>query len=419
MSDSKTITALEIGTGKMQVFIGEVVDDKLLNFIGSGQAATEGVKKADIVDIRRAASQAQAAIVMAERSASAQIKSVCLGISGTHIKGFRNVGSANVSGADGVVRREDVERAKEDARTKSLAEGRSYIHRICCGYYVDDKFCTNPLGLSGRRVDAEYWMMHGDNDRIASAIHAVESFGIEVEHLVFSGIASALAVTSPQQKIDGVLCVDIGCGTSDYAYYRHGHIVQAGVIPVGGDHITNDLSFGIRLTRKNSERVKIHCGKANLSEDERGMQFWSLGDKQIGDKKIPLDAVNRIIRARLEEFFIHELVDAHDPEEMSRARDGRAAVHRLRLTAEFAAGERTGQKVGSHREAVALVPSHRQQAAEHRLFSVRRIVSVHVHRPAERDLLALSGVNAYLPLRGGACRGVYRKIAVLASGERN
>lgn len=117
MSDSKTITALEIGTGKMQVFIGEVVDDKLLNFIGSGQAATEGVKKADIVDIRRAASQAQAAIVMAERSASAQIKSVCLGISGTHIKGFRNVGSANVSGADGVVRREDVERAKEDART--------------------------------------------------------------------------------------------------------------------------------------------------------------------------------------------------------------------------------------------------------------------------------------------------------------
>ena len=112
MSDSKTITALEIGTGKMQVFIGEVVDDKLLNFIGSGQAATEGVKKADIVDIRRAASQAQAAIVMAERSASAQIKSVCLGISGTHIKGFRNVGSANVSGADGVVRREDVERAK-------------------------------------------------------------------------------------------------------------------------------------------------------------------------------------------------------------------------------------------------------------------------------------------------------------------
>ena len=304
MSDSKTITALEIGTGKMQVFIGEVVDDKLLNFIGSGQAATEGVKKADIVDIRRAASQAQAAIVMAERSASAQIKSVCLGISGTHIKGFRNVGSANVSGADGVVRREDVERAKEDARTKSLAEGRSYIHRICCGYYVDDKFCTNPLGLSGRRVDAEYWMMHGDNDRIASAIHAVESFGIEVEHLVFSGIASALAVTSPQQKIDGVLCVDIGCGTSDYAYYRHGYIVQAGVIPIGGDHITNDLSFGIRLTRKNSERVKIHCGKANLSEDERGMQFWSLGDKQIGDKKIPLDAVNRIIRARLEELFL-------------------------------------------------------------------------------------------------------------------
>ena len=88
MSDSKTIAALEIGTGKMQVFIGEIIDGKTLNFIGSGQATTEGVKKADIIDVRRAAAQAQAAIVMAERSTGASIKSVCLGISGTHIKGF-------------------------------------------------------------------------------------------------------------------------------------------------------------------------------------------------------------------------------------------------------------------------------------------------------------------------------------------
>ena len=80
--------------------------------------------------------------------------------------------------------------------------------------------------------------------------------------------------------------------------------MQAGVIPIGGDHITNDLSYGIRLSRANSERIKRHCGKATITEDEKSEKFWSFGDKQIGDKKISMDAINKVIRARLEELFL-------------------------------------------------------------------------------------------------------------------
>ncbi len=305
MSESKTIAALEIGTGKMQVFIGEIVDNKMLNLVGVGQAATDGVKKADIIDVKKAAEQAQAAIVMAERSCSVPIKSVCLGISGTHIQGFRNIGSASVAGSDGIVRKSDVERAKEDAKSKTLPEGRSYIHRICCGFYLDDdRFSADPVGERASRIVAEYWMVHGDSDKIRAAMHVVQSFGLEVEYLVFSGLASAMAVTSAAQKENGVLVVDIGCGTSDYAFYKNGLPVQVGVIPVGGDHITNDLSFGIRLSRKNSERIKTRFGKAVITKDERDTKFWSLGDKQIGDRKIPLEAINKVIRARLEELFL-------------------------------------------------------------------------------------------------------------------
>ena len=305
MSDSKKIAALEIGTGKMQVFIGEIVDGKMLNLVGVGQAATDGVKKADIIDVKKAAEQAQAAIVMAERSCSVPIKSVCLGISGTHIQGFRNIGSANVAGSDGIVRKGDVERAKEDAKSKALPDGRSYIHRICCGFYLDDeRFCVDPVGERASRIVAEYWMIHGDSEKIRAAMHVVQSFGLEVEYLVFSGLASAMTASSPVQKENGVLVVDIGCGTSDYAFYKNGLPTQAGVIPVGGDHITNDLSFGIRLSRKNSERIKTRFGKAVITKDERDTKFWSLGDRQIGDRKIPLEAINKVIRARLEELFL-------------------------------------------------------------------------------------------------------------------
>lgn len=303
MSKSKTIAALEIGTGKMQVFLGEIIDGKMLNIVGSGQATTSGVKKADICDVVKAAAQAQVAIVMAEHSSNTPIKSVCLGISGTHIRGFRNTGSANVSGADGIVRREDVERAVEDARGKSLADGRTYIQRIRCGYFLDGKYSPDPIGEHAEHIEVAYWMLHGDRDKITDALHVVQSFGLEVEYLVFSGIASGYVVTDARQREDGVLVADIGCGTTDYAYFKHGKPVFAGVVPVGGDHITNDLSFGLHLSRKDSERIKMHCGKATITADEKNQQFWNIGNRQIGDKKIPMDAVNQIIRARLEELF--------------------------------------------------------------------------------------------------------------------
>lgn len=317
MSKSKTIAALEIGTGKMQVFLGEIVDGKMLNIVGSGQATTAGVKKADICDVVKAAAQAQAAIVMAEHKSATPIKSVCLGISGTHLKGFRNTGSANVSSADGIVRQEDLERAIEDARGKSLPEGRTFIQKICSGYYLDGKYCANPVGEHAEHIDVEYWLLHGDSEKIMDALHVVQSFGLEVEYLVFSGIASGYTVTNAQQKEAGVLVIDIGCGTSDFAYFAHGRPIFAGVIPIGGDHITNDLSFGLQLNRKNSERIKIHCGKATITEDEKSQKFWNQGDQQIGDKKIPLEAINLVIRARLEELFtlMREECEKYIPEE--------------------------------------------------------------------------------------------------------
>lgn len=305
MSDSKTIAALEIGTGKMQVFIGEIVDGKMLNLVGVGQAATDGVKKADIIDVKKAAEQAQAAIVMAERSCSVPIKSVCLGISGTHIQGFRNIGSANVAGSDGIVRKGDVERAKEDAKSKALPDGRSYIHRICCGFYLDDeRFCVDPVGERASRIVAEYWMIHGDSEKIRAAMHVVQSFGLEVEYLVFSGLASAMTASSPGPERKRRARSRHRLRDERLRFYKNGLPTQAGVIPVGGDHITNDLSFGIRLSRKNSERIKTRFGKAVITKDERDTKFWSLGDRQIGDRKIPLEAINKVIRARLEELFL-------------------------------------------------------------------------------------------------------------------
>jgi len=303
MNDSKTIVALDIGTGKMQVFIGEIIDGKMLNIVGMGQSSSADVKKGDILDVRKAASSAQEAITSAEKSSGVSVRSVCLGISGTHIKGFRNWGSANVSGSDNIVRQHDVDRACEDAQSKTIPEDKVFIHNICCGYYLDGEYCPEPLGMKGAHLEAEFYMLYGDKERIRDAMHVVESFGMDVEHLVLNGLATARMTTTAEQRQSGALVLDIGCGTTDYAFFKHGKVMQAGVIPVGGDHFTNDLSYGLRISRKNAEKLKRRYGKLILNEEEAHSNIWTEGDKQIGDRSIPMESINRVLALRLEELF--------------------------------------------------------------------------------------------------------------------
>ena len=270
MSESQTVAVLEWGTSKVKVLLAEIVDGNRLNIISKSSADTlTSVRKGDIIDVAKVYNKTRDAVINAENKASVKIKTVSLAISGTHIKTFRNLGSANISSPDGAVRREDVERAKEDAKRKTLESGRSYIQRICCGYYLDDKPCIDPVGKTGSKIDAEYLMIHGDNERLIEIANIVRSAGLEFDDIILSGIASAIAVTSAKQKTDGVLVADIGAGTTDYAFIKNGKVVAAGVIPVGGNHVTNDIALGLHLSPKTAENVKISCGKLLLTEDER------------------------------------------------------------------------------------------------------------------------------------------------------
>ncbi len=303
MDDSKTIAALDIGTGKMLALIGEIIDGKKLNILSYGINPSAEIKKGDILDLRKAAQSAQAAISNAEKTTSASIKEICLGISGTHIDGFRNIGTATVSSSDGAVNKADMQRACEDAQSKTISEDRVFIHNICCGYYIDGEYVSDPLGKKGTTLEAEFFMVHADRERIKDAMHLVQSFGMEVDQLMLNALASARVVTTPQQRHDGVLVMDIGCGTTDFAFIKHGRIFYAGVVPIGGDHLTNDLSFGLQMSRKNAEKLKLRFGKLILTDEEKLALIATEGDRQIGDRDIPLEAISKILNLRMDELF--------------------------------------------------------------------------------------------------------------------
>ncbi len=306
----------------MAVLLGEVIDGEGLNIIGHSVSSSKGVKKGIISDLNAASDCVHAAILAAEKNANTRIDEVYLAQTGRHLQGAFNVGTANVSSADGIIRQVDVDQAKEDARRRKLHSRRTYIHHIQNPFSVDGRQVDNPLSKEGERLQVGYWSVHGDSEIVSDSLRVIQGIDLDVADIIISSIASGAVLLEDSEKENGALVIDIGGGTADYVLYRKGFIVSTGVVPVGGDHITNDLSIGLRVGRKSAEEIKVNNGRAYYESGDREDNVWLYGDLTIGDRQYPLAAITKIIEARVKEIFeiIREQLEeseVFDPDEMA------------------------------------------------------------------------------------------------------
>src|SRR5512142_1344342 len=262
---SSIIVGLEIGTSKVCAVVGEQNTDGTLNIIGLGQARSRGVRKGEIVDTAQAEEDVRNAIVEAEQMADAEIRSVYLGVTGGHIRGFNNRGVHPVVSADREISEDDVQDVIKNAKTINLPAGNHVIHAIRQHFLVDGQDgVTNPVGMLGSRVEVDVHVVHGNLNRLQNAIRAVKGLQLEVDDIVFNGLASSLALLTNEQKELGSLVIDVGGGTAEYVVYANGIIKHTGVLAVGGDHISNDLAYGLKISLSRAEQLKVDQGSAVL-----------------------------------------------------------------------------------------------------------------------------------------------------------
>ena len=313
MGFSKVVGAIEIGTSKVAVLIGEISQDGTLNVIGHYQGLSKGVKKGVIVDLEAASASVHAAILKAENESNAKISEVYLAQTGMHLKGIFNVGTANVSSSDGIISKSDIDQAKEDAKRPRLPEGRVFINHIQNPFSIDGQRVDNPLHMEGKRLKVGYWTIHADSSILQDSLRVIRGVPLEVEDVILSSIASGNVLLQENEKKAGALVVDIGGGTTDFALYRDGFIVYTGVIPVGGDHISNDLSMGLRTSVEVADKLKKREGLALAIKQDPKAYTWLVGNQVIGDREIPLISISKIVEARIKEIFeiiIDELTEA-------------------------------------------------------------------------------------------------------------
>ncbi|MGE9296411.1 MAG: cell division protein FtsA [Puniceicoccales bacterium] len=303
MSQSKIIGAVDIGAASVTVLVGDIVNGRSLNIIGKQDATSSGVKKGEIVDFKAVSNSTHAAIMGAEKSAGAQIESVFLAQTGSHLEGFFNSGAVTVTASDNRVSANDILRATEEAKGKKLPADRIYIHHIRNHFLIDGRPVNEPLGMEGEKLEVGYWSVHGDERKVRDHIHVINGFGLNVQDIILSSIASGTVIATDEEKRAGVMVIDMGAGATDWAIYQNGVVRRTGVLPVGSDHINNDLALGLRVNRKYAEKLKLSFGKAVLEPDDKHEKVWMVGDQMIGDRRIPKQALIQVIRARVEETF--------------------------------------------------------------------------------------------------------------------
>jgi cell division protein FtsA len=303
ISKTRLIGAVEIGTSKVTVLLGELTRGRTLNIVGFGSCQSRGVIKGSVVDYKEASACTHAALRSAEEGAGAPVDAVYLAQTGGHLEGFYNETAVNVNAADNCVSAVDIDTACRLAMAKELPEGRAVVHHIRRPFRLDGRLVPDPEHLVGRRLEAGYWTVHGSEAKIGDHIHVITGFNLRVDELILSSLASGTMVTAPEERQNGVLVLDIGCGTTDFVLYHDGVAYHTGVVPVGGDHFTNDLSLGLRLTRGQAETLKLRYGSATARAKDKHEKVWLNGDFSIGDRQFPRQSIEQITSARARELL--------------------------------------------------------------------------------------------------------------------
>lgn len=297
------IGAVEIGSSKITVLVGEYTGRELA-IIGRGECSSRGVMKGTVVDYKAASECTHSALEQAEREAGERIDTVFLAQTGGHLEGFYNEASVNVKASDNMIEPADIRTVCDLAKSKELPSGRMVVHNIRRPFRVDGRLVPgSPQHLVGQRLEVGYWTVHGQEQRLADNIHVIRGFNLEVRELVLSSLASGHMITTAEERQHGVVAIDIGAGTTDFVLYRDGAPHLTGVLPVGGTHLTNDLSIGLRLTEGQAEKLKLRFGRANIVTRDKAQKVWLDGNFAIGDRQFPQQTIEQITAARVWELL--------------------------------------------------------------------------------------------------------------------
>ncbi|NGM60352.1 cell division protein FtsA [Sphingobacterium sp. SGG-5] len=303
--ENPIIVGLDIGTTKICVTVGRRSGSNKIELLGVGKAESAGVNRGVVANIHKTVSSIREAVSGAEGQSNVDIKVVNVGIAGQHIKSIQHRGIFT-KGDDDEINHNDIERLISDMYKLVLPPGEEIIHVLPQEFTIDNEpGIKEPVGMAGRRIEANFHIISGRVTDIKNIKKCVDNSDLEVSSLVLEPLASSEAVLDEEEKMAGVVLVDIGGGTTDVAIFHEGIIRHTAVIPLGGNIVTEDIRQGCAVLRNQAEQLKVRYGSALADENKENEVICVPGIRGREAKEISVKNLAFIIQARMEEIIEH------------------------------------------------------------------------------------------------------------------
>lgn len=303
MNPSDPIAALEIGTTRTVIAIGEPLGDGRMRIAAYDSIPSSGVRKSQIVDV----AQARYSVASVQKKLVTQfdyaVSQAYLVVSGPQIR--TDQFSVQVQLPRATVTDEDIEEIGERMYDVALPQDRQALEIARLSYGLDDlDNVTSPKGMSGHLLKLRTLCIHGSAQRIADARNAADAAKLEVLDVCYAGTSAAAAVLTPQQKRDGALVIDLGGGSTNFTAWADGRLLYADVIGVGGDHVTEDIRYAFSISLAQAENLKNTSASAMIGPDDASVRIpLPASTPGFNDASISLRALNTVVNARLSELF--------------------------------------------------------------------------------------------------------------------
>ncbi len=299
-----TFTGLDIGTTKICAIVAEIDPAGKMTVRGIASTPSQGLRRGVVVDIEETIASIETAVRKAEEIAQVSVRDVLVGIAGGHIQCFASSGTVDVASPERGITRSDIRRAVEKTALDQIPMEREVIHTLPQRFVIDDGPVANPEGFSSRKLTAEVLTVTAAVTSAQNIIRAVRSAHYRVGGIYLEPLASSLAVLTPEERDLGVVVIDIGGGTSDIAIWAEGSVRYTGVVPYGGDSITEDVRRGLKLSCFDAENLKKRYGSClpdTVRDDEKVEVPVALtGETQ----EVPRRFLCEVVASRYEEILL-------------------------------------------------------------------------------------------------------------------
>lgn len=303
MNNNDIYASLDIGTSSVKVIIAEVANNNL-NIIGAVNVHSEGLKKGVIVDIDKTVHSIRKAIDQAERMVNMPIENVIVGLNGSHVSMIKAHGVVAVSSQGNEIDDTDIERVIDAASVISLGPDRAIIDIIPSQFIVDGVGeIKDPRGLVGTRLEMYGTIVTCSKTVYQNLAKCISRAGLNIAATILQPMASGNYILSEDEKEFGVALVDIGGGSTTVTVFKEGVIVGSTIIPLGGENLTNDISYCFKTSKEEAEKIKLEYGCAfyNYASEDIIFTLPKIGNnEQVSHTQLELADV---MEARLEEIF--------------------------------------------------------------------------------------------------------------------